>query len=167
VVGSGELLASGTVAPFAGTPGLRPARCNGFIGEFSVKVAKRDMSAILAKPMDVTPSMPAEVLLIPDDGVEPPIGIGFGITGVGFVMTGVGLVMTGIGFGMTGIGFIIPPMPDIPDAIDSRSLRSSDSTEIDAFRRVLRAKNFRRSCSSCDLIGLTLGERCVKTREHT
>ena len=160
------MLASETVLAFAGAPGLRPARCNGFIREFGVKVPKPDMSAILAKPMDVTPLTPALDLLSSDVEVGPVFGT-LDVFVPEFDMPGIGFIMPGVGFVMPGIGFIIPPMPDIPDAIDSRFLRSSDSTEIDAFRGVLRAKILRRSCSSCDLIGLILRERCTKTREHT
>jgi hypothetical protein len=166
LVGSGELLARETVLTFAGPPGAPSAKCNGFIGEFGVNVGTPGMSAILAELMDVTPLTPALELLIPDDGVEPAFGT-LDVLDPELDMPGIGFIMPGVGFVMPGIGFIIPPMPDIPDAIDRRSLRSSDSTEIDAFRRVLRAKIFRRSCSSCDLIGLTLCERCAKTREHT
>jgi hypothetical protein len=128
---------------------------NGFIGEFGEKVGKPDMSAILAKLSDVTPLKLGLDLSIPDPGVAPEPGT-FDMFVGEFVVIGVGFIMTGVGFIMTGIGFIMPPMPVIPDAIDSRSLRSSDSTKIDAFRRDLRAIMLCRCCSSCDFIGLIL-----------
>jgi hypothetical protein len=129
------------------------------------------MSAILAKPSDVTPSMLGLDRSNCVVGEEPEagtfamsvggfimIGVGFIITGVGFIMTGVGFIMTGVGFIMIGIGFIILSMPDIPDPIDNRSLRSSVSKQIGAFRRDLRATTLRWFRPSCDLIGLILRE---------
>jgi hypothetical protein len=128
-----------------------------------MKVGKLDSRAIVAKLMDVTPLLDR---LICDDGVEPVFDPPEPLIGE-FDIPGIGFVMAGIGFVVTGIGFVMPPMPDIPDIMDSRSLRSSVSTEIDDSRRVFRAIIRRRSCSSCDLIGLTLRERRTRTGEHT
>ena len=163
--------------------GLRPARWSGFIGAFGVTRRKlRHRARYSPKLVDVTPSMPAAVLLTPDEPVEPAL-----CTLEIFVLR----APTGPGSDRVRHDRCrvrhdrcrvrhdrcrvrhdwhrvhLPPMPDIPHAIDSRSFRSSASTEIEIFRRALRAKILRSSCSSCDLIGLTLCERCVKPREHT
>jgi hypothetical protein len=157
------------VVPFAGivgSPAWCPPPCIGFIGEFGMKVGKLDSIAIVAEFMDVTPLKMGLDRIICDDGVEPVSGTLEPFIGE-FDIPGIGFVIIGIGFTMTGIGFIMPPMPDIPDAMESKSLRSSVSTEIDGIRRVLRAIIFRRSCSSCDLIGLILREQRTRTEAPT
>jgi hypothetical protein len=85
--------------------------------------------------------------LAPFVGEFDGTGGGFIMTGGGFIMTGVGFIMTGGGFIMTGVGFIMDAIPAISDAMDSRALVSSVSTDIDAFRRVLREIGLRGSCS--------------------
>jgi hypothetical protein len=146
----------------------------GFIEAGGSKVGNVDMSAMCAKLVDVTALMPGldEVgcdvgiamvvgTLGTFDGELDPTGVGFIMTGAGFIMTGVGFIMTGIGFITTGVGlmmtgigldmagagFIMGDMAGIPDPMDSRARPSSISTEIDAFRRVLREIIVRRSCS--------------------
>ncbi len=147
---------------------LVPAEVAGRIGEVGgLKVGNCDIIAIVAGFIDVTPLMSGVDLVIVVVGGAVTIGelgalvggfimtgvgfiatgVGFIMTGVGFIMTGVGFIMTGVGFIMTGVGFIMGPMAGIPDPMDSRSLPSSVSTEIDAFRRVLRAIILRWFCA--------------------
>jgi hypothetical protein len=146
----------------------------GFIEFGGPRVGNVDMSAICAKLVDVTALMPGLDVVGCDVGVAMVVGtlatpvgeldptdvgfimtgagfvmtgVGFVITGIGFIATDVGLMMTGIGLDMAGVGFIMGDMAGIPAPIDSRDLPSSISTEIDAFRRVLREIILRRSCS--------------------
>ncbi len=146
----------------------------GFIEAGGTKVRKLDMSAMCAKLVDVTALMPGLDVVGCDVGVAMVVGTlttpvgeldptgvgfimtgagfimtgdGFIITGIGFITTGVGLMMTGIGLDMAGAGFIMGDMAGIPDPMESRALPSSISTEIDAFRRVLREVIPGRSCS--------------------
>jgi hypothetical protein len=169
--GDGDVpLASETVVAFVGIAvELRfPAsELIGFIEADGLTVGNVDMSAICAKLVDVTALMAGPDVVGCDVGVAmvvgtlatpagelDPTGVGFIMTGVGFIMTGigfittgVGLMMTGIGLDMAGAGFIMGDMAGIPDPMDSRARPSSISTEIDAFRRVLREIIVRRSCS--------------------
>jgi hypothetical protein len=170
-------LASETVVAFVGIAvELRfPAsELIGFIEADGLTVGNVDMSAICAKLVDVTALMAGPDVVGCDVGVAMVVGtlatpageldptgvgfimtgvgfimtgVGFMITGIGFITTGVGLMMTGIGLDMAGAGFIMGDMAVIPDPMESRALPSSISTEIDAFRRVLREVIPGRSCS--------------------
>ena len=76
---------------------------------------------------------------------------------------GIETCMAGVGF----IGVPIVPMPDIADAMDSNRRSSSISTEIEAFRRAVRALVTFWSCSWCDLMGLILCELSQSSSSYT
>jgi hypothetical protein len=100
--------------------------------------------------------------------VAPDMVIGeLDMTAIGFCMTciglvgvpiGVGFMTTGVALITTGVGFAMDPMPDIPDAMDSRLRPSSASTEIGTLRARLCAIVLFRFCSSRGFIGLILRE---------
>ncbi len=134
--------------------------CIGSIETVGSKVGNLEFIAICARLVDVTALMLGLNVVGGEVGVALIIGTlttvggefgatgaGFIITGAGFIMTGAGFIITGAGFIMTGAGFIMGAMAGIPDAIDSRFLSSSVSTEINAFGRVRCAPILRRSVS--------------------
>jgi hypothetical protein len=171
--GDDELIGNEIIVTVVGVMGefrLLSRGLPGLIGEVGgVKVGNLDISAIVARFIDVMPLMIGLDLLNCDVAAAPGFGalgtfvgevgttgVGFIMAGIGFIMAGVGFIMAGVGFIIAGMGFIMVSIPVIPIPMDSRSLCSRVSTEIDACRRALRASKLRRYSASYELMGLVL-----------
>ena len=94
----------------------------------SWNVRNRVASENVISPPDVEP--PEFMVILTEPNVDDALPVVVPVMPVG-----IETCMAGVGF----IGVPIIPMPDIADAMDSNRRSSSISTEIEAFRRAVRA----------------------------
>ena len=107
------------------------------------------------EPPEFMVMVTVDVAPVPDVGDALPVVVPIVLVGIETCMTGVGA----IGVGIIGAGAIVP-MPG-----HSNSRPSSDSTEIEGFRRARRAFIACRFCSCWDLIGLFLCKLSQSSRK--
>ena len=108
------------------------------------------------EPPEFMVMVTVDVALVPDVGDALPVVVPIVLVGIETCMAGVGAA---IGVGIIGAGAIVP-MPG-----HSNSRPSSDSTEIEGFRRARRAFIACRFCSCWDLIGLFLCKLSQSSRK--
>ena len=108
------------------------------------------------EPPEFMVMVTVDVAPVPDVGDALPVVVPIVLVGIETCMAGVGAA---IGVGIIGAGAIVP-MPG-----HSNSRPSSDSTEIEGFRRARRAFIACRFCSCWDLIGLFLCKLSQSSRK--